>query len=132
MSTDDIIEAAFAHRKHWQYTSDESKGDKNAAAVHAAWQNMVRSNAIKTEVRIGGNLKERIDVIDTANATAYEMKASGVNPNHEFNKDIFKVIIYNEHNTDTIRRLVFITGKKVPRIKQGLEKPCSNTLPIKD
>ena len=81
----------------------------------------VRSDDIQIEVRIGGGLNERIDVIDTANATAYEMKVSSSNPHHEFYKDIFKVIIYNQHHTDTLKHFVFITGEKgAQKLNEGL------------
>ena len=118
-----IIEAAkTAYNQFWRSTSDESTGDKQAAKVTKAWQDMVASNSIKPEVLIKDNLKERIDVIDFSSATAYEMKVSSNNPHHEFYKDIFKVIIYNQHHKDNkVKRLVFITGRVgADKLKRGL------------
>lgn len=80
-------------KQHWLATSDESTGDKQATAVTKVWQNSTVSAEVECEVPIEDNLNEKIDVIDFSTATAYEMKVSGKNPQHEFYKDIFKVLI---------------------------------------
>ena len=122
--TDDIVEAAReAHKRHWISTSDESTGDKQATAVTKAWQDSVASDQIKREVQITKDLNEKIDVIDFLTATAYEMKVSGKNPQHEFYKDIFKVIIYNQFNDKKIKHLVFLTEKDgAAKLTKGLGK----------
>jgi hypothetical protein len=110
MKADYIIQAArIAHRQFWQATSDESTGDKQANSVTIAWQRSVVSDTVQSEVRISTVLNEKIDIFDLSTATAYEMKVSGKNPEHEFYKDIFKIIIYNQHHNIKIQRLVFLT-----------------------
>lgn len=124
MRNDEIIEAArVAHRRLWRATTDESTGDKQATAVTKAWQKSVASKNIKCEVRVKENLNEKIDIIDFSTATAYEMKVSGKNAGHEFYKDIFKVLIYNQRHDKKLQRLVFITEKKgVAGLNKGLGK----------
>jgi hypothetical protein len=124
MQIDEIVEAAeAAHKQHWQATSDESTGDRQASAVTKAWQNAVASKDVRTEVPIADGLNERIDVVDLSTATAYEMKVSGKNPHHEFYKDIFKVIVYNQHHDEKLGRVVFITEKDgADRLNKGLGK----------
>jgi len=124
MQINEIIEAAkAAHEQHWQATSDESTGDRQASAVTKAWQAAVASKAVRVEVPVADDLNEKIDVVDFSTATAYEMKVSGKNPHHEFYKDIFKVIVYNQHHGKKLERLVFITEKDgANRLNKGLGK----------
>jgi len=124
MQINEIIEAAkAAHEQHWQATSDESTGDRQASAVTKAWQAVVASKAVRVEVPVADDLNEKIDVVDFSTATAYEMKVSGKNPHHEFYKDIFKVIVYNQHHGKKLERLVFITEKDgANRLNKGLGK----------
>lgn len=121
---DEIVEAAkIAHRSNWKSTSDESIGDKQANAITKAWQNSVKTDHIKPEVQVDENISEKIDVIDFSTSTAYEMKVSGKNPHHEFYKDIFKVIIYNQQRDKKVNRLVFLTEKDgADRLRKGLGK----------
>jgi len=127
MKSDEIIKAArVAHGRLWRATSDESTGDKQATAVTVAWQKSVTSKDVKSEIRIEENLNEKIDVVNFSNATAYEMKTSGKNAGHEFYKDIFKVLIYNQHHDKKLERLVFITEKEgIARLNKGLGKAIS-------
>lgn len=124
MRRDDIIKAArIAHRRFWRATTYESEGDKQATAITTAWQRSVSSNDVKCEVRIREDLNEKIDVIDFSTATAFEMKVSGKNAGHEFYKDIFKVLIYNQHHNKKLEQLVFITEKEgVAGLSKGLGK----------
>jgi len=126
MTKDEVIEVARkAHKQFWKATSDESTGDKQATAVVSAWQRQVLSRdsaTYKKEVPIFAGSRVRIDLIDLADGVAYEIKASGKNPHHEFFKDIFKVITYNHQNRDKINKLVFLSEK------QGIEKLKQNDL----
>ena len=120
---DKVIEAArAAHEKHWRSTSDESTGDKQASQVTKVWQSAVKSEDVQVEVSIADDLNERIDVVDFSTATAYEMKVSGKNPHHEFYRDIFKVVVYNQRYPDKkLERLVFLTeGCGVKKLNGGL------------
>lgn len=124
MEINEIIEKAkAAHKQHWRATSDESIGDKQASAVTKAWQRAVSSEDVRTEVPVADNLNEKIDVVDLSTATAYEMKVSGKNPHHEFYRDIFKVVVYNQHHDKKLKRLVFITEREgAGRLNKGLGK----------
>lgn len=57
-------------------------------------------------------LDQKIDVIDSEAACAYEFKVSGKNAPAEFYKDIVKVIIWNEKRKKKLSSLVFITEEK--------------------
>ena len=112
MNTEIVKLAREAHRDHWRATSDESTGDKQAATVTTAWQTraiLLSHGKIRKEVPISDDAKEKIDLVDDRDMTAYELKNSGKNPHHEFYKDIFKVITYNHKHMDKLRTLVFIT-----------------------
>jgi len=124
MRRNDIIEASrIAHRRFWQATSDESEGDKQATAVTIAWQRSVASKDVKCEVPIREDLNEKIDVIDFSTATAYEIKVSGKNAGHEFYKDIFKILVYNQHHDKKLEQLIFITEREgVASLSKGLGK----------
>lgn len=123
MPYSEIIDAARrAHRDHWQQTSDEGEGDRMATAVTEAWQNAVVSPPdVDAEVPVSETLRERIDLIDRTEATAYEMKVSGKNADHEFYKDIFKVWVYNRENRPRLERFVFISeASGIDRLTRGL------------
>jgi hypothetical protein len=130
MEGNKIIESArLAYEQHWRTTSDESTGDKQATKVTKAWQQDVVSNDIQCEVPIKEGLKEKIDLIDHSVNMAYEMKVSGKNPHHEFYRDIFKVIIYNQHHAKKLRGLVFITEQDgADKLNKGLGKAVKELL----
>lgn len=129
MKNDNIIRTAVvAHKQYWRATSNESEGDRQATNVTKAWQQNVESPRIKCEVPIGDNLKEKIDVVDLSTAIAYELKVSGKNPQHEFYKDIFKVVVYNQNNKEKIKSLVFLTEQVgTDKLNRGLGKAVTNS-----
>ena len=126
----EIIKAAqLAHKEHWRRTSDESAGDKQATSATKSWQNKVISQNVCCEVQIADNLKERIDVIDLSECTAYELKVSGKNPHHEFYKDIFKVIVYNQNHSNKINQFVFLTEKEgADKLNKGMGKEVMQSI----
>jgi len=105
--------ARAAHNHHWRATSSQPVGNTQAKIVTETWQKNVLSinpSRFQTEVPVGGNIHERMDLIDNSNRIAYEFKVSGKNPKHEFYKDIFKVFAYNFNNPNNkLQKLVFIT-----------------------
>jgi len=125
-----IIECArLAHRRHWRSTSDESTGDKQATKVTKAWQQGVICSEIECEAVIREGLNEKIDLIDHSVNMAYEMKVSGKNPHQEFYRDIFKVIIYNQHHAKKLKGLVFITEQDgADKLNKGLGKAVTELL----
>ena len=125
-----VIESAkLAYEQHWWTTSDESTGDRQATRVTKSWQKEVGSNYVRCEVPIKEGLKEKIDLIDHSANMAYEMKVSGKNPHHEFYRDIFKVIVYNQHHTKKLEGLVFITEQDgADSLNKGLGKAVKELL----
>jgi hypothetical protein len=130
MQNSKIIESArLAYREHWRATSNESTGDRQATKVTKTWQQRVVSSDIRCEVSIRRGLNEKIDLIDHSAGIAYEMKVSGKNPHHEFYKDIFKVLIYNQHHAKKLKGLVFITEQDgADKLAKGLGKAVAELL----
>ena len=49
------------------------------------------------------------------------MKVSGKNPNHEFFKDICKVLTYNSRSSRRLKKLIFLTESRgAKKLQQGL------------
>lgn len=131
MSVEDIVRLAQeAHRKHWVSTSDESTGDKQAAAVTSTWQQAAQQllgERVRVEVPVAPRLRDRIDIVDIADETAFEFKVSGKNPHHEFYKDIFKVIVYNAEHEPKLSCFVFVTEEYgAERLRKGLGKAVTD------
>ena len=126
MSEDTIIidAARDAHRRYWRATSDVGIGDRQASEVTRAWQQQILAsygNRFQAKVPVSVGLHEKIDLVDLKSGVAYELKVSGNNPHHEFYKDIFKVVVYNQSHDAKIRRLVFITAESgAARLQKGL------------
>ena len=99
------------HKKYRFKKGDVSEHTKAAQKITTKWQNKVCNDLIKKEVEIKNN-NEKIDIIDFNSLTAYELKVSGKNPKHEFFKDIFKVILFNEYSNKKIRKLKYISEKE--------------------
>jgi len=124
-----IASARVAYEQHWRATSDESTGDRQATKVTKTWQQGVVSNHVRSEVPIREGLNEKIDLVDHSANMAYEMKVSGKNPHHEFYRDIFKVIVYNQHHAKKLRGLVFITERGgADKLNKGLGKAVQELL----
>jgi len=90
-----------------------SEKTKSAQKIGKKWQERLKSDPkFSIEVSISNDSKEKIDVVDTDNGIAYELKVSGKNVKHEFYKDAFKVLVYNEKNKDeAVSTFVFISEK---------------------
>jgi hypothetical protein len=113
MRIDEIVELAReAHQLHWAMTSVEGEGDRLAALVTSTWQSNVVTHlgqGLVPEFRIGEGLGERIDLVDTHELVAYELKVSPNNTHFEFYRDIFKVIIARDNALPELNHFVFIT-----------------------
>ena len=125
MNERDVIELAReAYRRHWQATSDESTGDKQAQRLTKAWQSSLEAAApgrFLIEAPLGAGLGERIDVVDPVERVAFELKASGKNSHHEFYRDLFKVLVYNRRNQPPLKKFIFITeASGITRLQRGL------------
>lgn len=113
MRIDEIVERArAAHRLHWEMTGRVGEGDRRASRVTAAWQRDVVENlgpGLVPEFGVGEGLRERIDLVDTHDLVAYELKVSPNNTHFEFYRDIFKVIIARDNALPGLDHFVFIT-----------------------
>jgi hypothetical protein len=119
-----VIRAAKeAHNHHWHATSDESVGDTQSTAVVSAWQDALTDidpTRFEAEAPVCDAAKERIDLIDHKNMVGYELKASGNNPQHEFYKDIFKVLTYNHFHDEKLSKFVFLNEPKgIKRLRRN-------------
>jgi len=62
---------------------------------------------------VAPDLDQKIDVVDSETACAYEFKVSGKNAWAEFYKDIVKIIIWNQGHKKKLGALVFITEASI-------------------
>lgn len=104
--------ARQAYADHWSDQGDVGEQTRKSSAVCINWQESVCKllGGVTTECRVADDVHQRIDLIDVQEGVAYELKSSSNNPHHEFYKDIFKVLIYNEtaHAATTVRLDHFI------------------------
>jgi len=103
------------HKKFRLIGQNHSIGDhdRSAKSLCLAWQNEVNNGIdIFSEVCSSSKANEMIDLIDSGERIAYELKMSGKNPHHEYYKDLCKVINYNILNPDSpVKTFVFINEK---------------------
>ena len=116
--------ARDAYRQGWSRAANVSMSTRESQAICKKWQRYLQdidTARFDVEVRVSNSFRERIDVLDRATATAYELKVSGKNPTHEFFKDVFKVMEYNYSGGGGIQHLVFMTDAAgVRRLRGGL------------
>ena len=121
-----IAEARRAVHELWTSPSEEAEGDRQARAATQTWQQRLddlEPGQFLREVPAGPDLREQIDLLHVATATAFELKVSGNNPHHEFYKDLVKVLVYNRHNEPKLQRFVFIVPQKAAdRLARSLAK----------
>ena len=101
------------YKKH-RNGENVSEHTKSAQKITKEWQETVKiANVIKPEVQICSNANEKIDVVDFDRKIAYELKVSGKNVEHEFYKDIFKVLTFNNNNSGKeLSTFVFISEEE--------------------
>lgn len=113
MRVDEIVELARrAHCLHWAMTGSESEGDRRATLVTQTWQREAVTHygpALVPEFPVGDGLRQRIDLVDTHDLVAYELKVSPNNTHFEFYRDIFKVVIARDNALPGLGHFVFIT-----------------------
>jgi len=120
---DEIVKPLEKLYKIYRKGKNVSEYTKSAQSITREWQKkFVKEVKIEAEVPICRNAKEKIDVVDFRTKTAYELKVSGKNVEHEFYKDIFKIITFNNNNPEKkLTTFVFISEKK------GIDKlECSS------
>lgn len=89
-------------------------GDSCADRLCKSWQTKAVSlfPTLVAEAKVSGS--SPIDLLDIEGGIAYELKYSHKNVKHEFYKDLFKVLIYNDEaeNRLKITRFVFLCHHK--------------------
>lgn len=115
----DIIRLAQnAHQRHWRMDGDVGLGDQLAATVTSEWQSEVATKygneRFICECPVG-DLRERIDLVDTFNGVAYELKVSPNNDHFEFYRDIFKVLIARDSGRPALRSFCFFCPEVAAR-----------------
>jgi len=119
MSDDPVVMAAQdAFSVRLKDSKDVSENTKNAQVIAKEWRGAVHRldpERFQIEAMMTPELDQKIDVVDSQTACAYEFKVSGKNAWAEFYKDIVKVIIWNERRTKKLSGLVFITEEKYGR-----------------
>jgi len=113
---DPVIKAAqLAFSSRLKDSSDVSENTKNAQHIAKAWRGSVHEldpDRFQIEAMVAPDLDQKIDVVDSETACAYEFNVSGKNAPAEFYKDIVKVIIWNRKRRKKLSSLVFITEEK--------------------
>lgn len=94
---------------------------KRSRKVTKQWQDSitVQHRYFRAEVLVHEQAKFKIDLIDTKNKIAFELKVSPKNVGHELYKDVMKVLLFNDNCTeekDKIKTFVFITHKSAPEL----------------
>ncbi len=117
MDTDDPVVAAaqIAFSVRLKGSSDVSENTKNAQAIAKAWRGTVHKldpDRFQIEAMVTPELDQKIDIVDSETAYAYEFKVSGNNAWSEFYKDVVKVLIWNEHRKKKLSCLTFITEER--------------------
>jgi hypothetical protein len=106
------------YRKHRKENADVSEHTKSAQSITKEWQEKVcKKEKIEAEVSICEKSKEKIDVVDFERGIAFELKVSGNNLEHEFYKDIFKVLTFNM-NYEAKKLKTFIFASEIAGIKK--------------
>lgn len=113
---DPVVSAAqIAFTVRLKDSSNVSENTKNAQGIAKAWRAAVHTldpDRFQIEALVTPELDQKIDIVDSETACAYEFKVSGKNAWAEFYKDIVKVIIWNEKRGKKLSCLVFITEEK--------------------
>jgi hypothetical protein len=110
-----VAAAQMAFSTRLRDSSDVSENTKNAQRICKAWRTAVHvlgPDRFQIEALVASELDQKIDIIETETACAYEFKVSGKNAFAEFYKDIVKVLIWNKRHAKKLKKLVFITEEQ--------------------
>jgi len=110
------------HGRLWRQKQGVSVATKLAIKITREWQDRVTASHphFTAEYQVEA-LGEKIDLYDTSNRIAYELKVSQNNTHMEFYRDVFKVIIHNETAKPKITELIFISPiSGIARLQKGL------------
>ena len=108
------------HNELWGSGTDVSSQTSRSYNLTKVWQRKLTSLDSKRFIaeyianKQAGNQSHKIDLVDTVDRVAYELKVSANNPHFEFYKDVFKVIYANTPNK-VIDKLVFCCPSNAER-----------------
>ena len=108
------------HNELWGSGTDVSSQTSRSYNLTKVWQRKLTSLDSKRFIaeyianNEAGNQSHKIDLVDTVDRVAYELKVSANNPHFEFYKDVFKVIYANTPNK-VIDKLVFCCPSNAER-----------------
>lgn len=100
------------HNEYWGSGKSVSAQTSRAQKLTAVWQKrLVEVDSIRYKPEFianndAGGRSHKIDLVDTVDRVAYELKVSENNPHFEFYKDVFKVL-YANSSEKIIDKLVF-------------------------
>ena len=83
------------HNELWENGKDVGLQTKSSSKVTKVWQEkllLIDEIRFIPEYKVGGY---KIDLADTKERIAYELKVSPKNPHHEFYRDVFKIVYAN-------------------------------------
>ena len=89
------------HNEFWENGKDVSLQTKSSSKITKVWQEkliLIDSIRFIPEYKVGsegGVGGYKIDLADTKEGIAYELKVSPKNPHHEFYRDVFKIVYAN-------------------------------------
>jgi hypothetical protein len=120
MMTDNpvVTAAQLAFAVRLKGSADVSENTENAQAIARAWRAAVHDldpDRFQFEVLVAPELDQKLDVIDSETACAYEFKVSGKNAWAEFYKDVVEVLMWNQRRKRKLETFVFITEEKYGR-----------------
>jgi hypothetical protein len=109
--------AKVAHKRCYSPGKSVGNQTRKAHKTCKVWQDAVLqkySQRFRRELALNANSTgQRIDLVDTKDRVAYELKASQNNVHMEVYRDVFKALVYNVRNPKTqVCKLVFIAPAK--------------------
>ena len=115
------------HNELWGTGTDVSSQTSRSHNLTKVWQRKLTSIDSKRFIaeyianNYAGNQSHKIDLVDTVDRVAYELKVSANNPHFEFYKDVFKVL-YANTPIKVIDKLVFCCPSNAERKLGALAK----------
>lgn len=82
--------------------------DPNELGSYVGFNAILDPNRFQIEAMVTPELDQKIDIVDSETACAYEFKVSGKNAWAEFYKDVVKVLMWNQHREKKLSCLTFI------------------------
>lgn len=120
MKTEVLDKLVETHNELWGTGTDVSSQTSRSHNLTKVWQSKLTSldaNRFNAEYKANnevGNQSHKIDLVDTVERVAYELKVSANNPHFEFYKDVFKVL-YANTPVKVIDKLVFCCPSSAER-----------------